>query len=57
MKGLAFDDIVELNKASYEKAKEMGEMFGKQNILNIKNLIKITDILEANLLSYTLKNN
>ena len=29
MKGLAFVDIVELNKASYEKAKEMGEMFGK----------------------------
>lgn len=27
MKGLAFDDIVELNKASYEKAKELQEKF------------------------------
>ncbi len=33
MKGLAFDDIVELNKASYEKAKELQEKFsdGKKN--------------------------
>lgn len=28
MKGLAFDDIVELNKTSYEKAKELQEKFG-----------------------------
>ncbi len=27
MKGLAFDDIVELNKSSYEKAKELQEKF------------------------------
>lgn len=29
MKGLAYDEIVELNKKTYEKAKEMGERFGK----------------------------
>lgn len=27
MKGLAFDEIVELNKMSYEKAKELKEKF------------------------------
>ena len=29
MKGLAFDEIVELNKVSYEKAKELKEKFEK----------------------------
>jgi len=29
MKGLAYDEIVELNKKTYEKAKEMGEKFGE----------------------------
>ncbi len=29
MKGLAYDEIVELNKEVYEKAKEMSEKFGK----------------------------
>jgi hypothetical protein len=29
MKGLAFDEIVELNKMSYEKAKELKEKFEK----------------------------
>jgi phosphoglycerol transferase MdoB-like AlkP superfamily enzyme len=29
MKGLAYDEIVELNKITYEKAKEMNEKFEK----------------------------
>ena len=29
MKGLAYDEIVELNKKTYEKAKEMSEKFEK----------------------------
>jgi len=29
MKGLAFDEIIELNKMSYEKAKELKEKFEK----------------------------
>ena len=46
MKGLAFDDIVGLNKASYEKAKELQEKFSDNKkvwflIIYIKFLIKI----------------
>jgi DNA-binding XRE family transcriptional regulator len=29
MKGLAYDEIVELNQKTYEKAKEMSEKYGK----------------------------
>lgn len=29
MKGLAYDEIVELNKKTYEKAKEMSEKYEK----------------------------
>jgi len=29
MKGLAYDEVVELNKKTYEKAKEMSEKFEK----------------------------
>ena len=49
MKGLAFDDIVELNKASYEKAKELQEKFSDNKkiwflIIYIKFLIKNIDL-------------
>lgn len=49
MKGLAFDDIVELNKASYEKAKELQEKFSDNKkvwflIFYIKFLIKNIDL-------------
>jgi hypothetical protein len=30
MKGLAYDEVVELNKQTYEKAKEMSEKFGEK---------------------------
>jgi hypothetical protein len=29
MKGLAYDEIVELNKKTYEKARDMSEVYGK----------------------------
>jgi len=31
MKGLAYDEIVELNKKTYEKSKEMKEKFEKKD--------------------------
>lgn len=31
MKGLAYDEIVELNKKTYEKAKKMKEEFEKES--------------------------
>jgi len=34
MKGLAYDDIVELNKKTYEKARDMSEKFDNESINN-----------------------
>lgn len=39
MKGFAFDDIVELNVKSAEKAKELKKKFEDKNWIQIKNII------------------
>ena len=54
MKGLAYDEIVELNKKTYEKAKEMSEKFEKWEY--IKGVI-VYKIFDRDIVLKSLENN